>query len=318
MTLIENIDKNKRQTKVLIFTFIILLTLLGFLIGIGLSLALELTINQVLFITLGFLILSIIYSLFSFFMMKKMITKSSRGILITDKMDPELIHIVEDMAMMANVPMPEVYIIEDDAPNAFASGRDPEHSMIAITTGLRNLLARDELEGVIAHEMAHIKNYDIQITTLSVALVSFVVGAGAALVTVSWYALRSFAFSSRRKNDKIGTAILGIAIVFLLIGWIIRLIGIPIAKIIQFALSREREYLADATGAELTQNPEGLIKALTKINNSSVESTRLTNSSISALYISKPKSKDKQSFFMKMYKTHPDTNDRITRLKNLM
>lgn len=293
-----------------------LITCLGTLFGVSFSYIFNFTLKQVIIVIVIFLFLAIIFTVFSYFSMMKIIPKMAKGVEIAEDIDPELIHIVEDMAMIAKIPIPKVFLIEDESPNAFASGRNPENAMIGVTTGLRNILNREELEGVIAHEISHIKNYDIQITSLSVALTSFLVGAGAAIVTISWQILRSSSFSSRKKDSLTGGIII-LSIIFLLLGWVIKFIGIPIAKIIQFALSREREFLADASGAQLTQNPQGLINALQKIDRSDIISTT-QNSAISALYISKPKLTKTNSFFANLYQTHPETSDRITRLNNLM
>lgn len=311
----EIIDGNKKQTRILVSLFFVLIGVLGLAVGFGFKLYFgeSMSMNTTLGIALSFVALSIVYTAISYFSMIKFMAISSGAKKINEADDPILYHIVEDMAIMARVPMPDVYIINDNAPNAFASGRDPEHAMIAVTSGLREILTREELEGVIAHEMAHIKNYDIRLTSLSVAFVAFLVGAGAAMVTISWHVMRVTS-TSRNKNTN---SVAAIALIILLIGWIIRLVGIPLAKIIQFAISREREYLADATGAEFAQNPSGLISALTKIEHSQVVSPR-QQSAVSALYISKPKTKsNKKTFYSRLYNSHPDTNDRITRLKHL-
>lgn len=315
-SLIEIIDSNKKKTKWLLSSFIFLFGAFGALVGLGLSFIIDqFNLKTISIISLSFILIALIYSSIAYYFMNKAIQLRSHSYEIRENDDPEFYHIVEDMALISNIPMPRVFIMEDPSPNAFAAGRDPEHAMIVITTGLRSLLSREELEGVVAHEAAHIKNYDIRIASIVIALISFLVGSGAALVTVSWTIIRIVVGDSR---NKITAAILAISFISLIFGWTIRLVGIPLAKIIQFALSREREYLADATAASLTQNPTGLISALRKIEKVS-EPGKLANSALSALYISQPLKKDgKRTFFSKLYNSHPDTADRISRLESLM
>lgn len=210
----------------------------------------------------------------------------------------DLYNSVENLAITAGLPKPRVYVIEDSVPNAFATGRDPEHSAIAVTTGLLQILDKNELEGVIAHEMAHIGNRDVLVMTVVVVLVG-------ALSLVSDIFVRSMFWNGGRNNDnnKGGGALAIIGLIFLILSPII-------GVLIQMAISRKREYLADASGALLTRYPEGLASALEKI---SAHSGRMkkASSATAHLFIANPFGKAKQ-----LFSTHPPVEERIKRLRN--
>ena len=213
--------------------------------------------------------------------------------------DLELIRIVENLAITAGLPMPKVYIVNDSAPNAFATGRNPKHSVVAVTTGLMNLLEKNELEGVIAHELSHIGNRDMLVSTVAVVLVGF-------LSIVSDMFLRTSMWGGgRRDNDNKGGNIL------MIVG-IVAAILAPIAgMLLQLAISRKREYLADASGALLTRYPEGLANALRKIGGHSVP-IRRQSTAIAHLYLADPKGKT--SRLARLFMTHPPMESRINAL----
>jgi heat shock protein HtpX len=211
--------------------------------------------------------IAFLVSLLSYYQGANMVLAISGARLIQHKDDPELFNVVEEMAIAAGIPAPKVYLIHDPAPNAFATGRDPQHAAVAITTGLRQKLTRDELQGVIAHEVSHIRNYDIRLMLLLAVLVGTIV----MLADFFWQILRfsggkgSGSGSSGGKDSGKGGG--GIVVLILFIVAIILAIIAPIlAQIIQLAVSRQREYLADASGVELTRNPLGLANALRKID----------------------------------------------------
>lgn len=217
---------------------------------------------------------------------------------------PELWHVVEDMAMVAQVPMPRVYIIDDPSPNAFATGNNPEHAAVAATTGLLQLMNREELEGVIGHEMSHVRNYDIRLQTIALALAS-AIGALTGFVSHIWW----FGGSSR-DDDRDGGGVIAI------FGSILLIILAPLAaSIAQMALSRNREYLADAGAVELTRNPHGMISALSKLKDAVPMKNADPNSS--ALYISDPEQNGKKRWFSHLFDTHPPLDDRIARLQRM-
>lgn len=218
---------------------------------------------------------------------------------------PQLWHVVEDMAMVAQVPMPRVFIIDDPSPNAFATGNDPKHAAVAATTGLLQMMDREELEGVMGHEMSHVRNYDIRLQTIALALASAI----SLLVNFAgnfwWWG------GGRRDDDNDAGGVLAI------FGSIILIILAPLAATIaQMALSRNREYLADAGSVELTRNPQGLISALEKLKDA--QPMKAADQSSSALYISDPlKNARRRPFWDNLFDTHPPLDDRIERLRHM-
>jgi len=215
---------------------------------------------------------------------------------------PELYNIVENLAITAGLPMPKVYIVEDMSPNAFATGRNPEHAVVAVTTGLLRILNRNELEGVVAHEMAHIGNRDMLVMTVAVVLAGFV-------AIVADFFTRSLMFGGGNRDR---------SPIFLILG-IVGIILAPIAaKLIQLAVSRKREYLADATGALLTRYPEGLASALEKISGAHIPMEK-TSHATAHLFISDPYAAvPSQSFSARLnglFATHPPAAERIRLLR---
>ncbi|MBU3830306.1 MAG: zinc metalloprotease HtpX [Candidatus Limosilactobacillus merdavium] len=216
---------------------------------------------------------------------------------------PELWHVVEDMAMVAQVPMPRVFIIDDPSPNAFATGNDPEHSAVAATTGLLQIMNREELEGVMGHEMSHVRNYDIRLQTIALAL------SAAISSLVNFFYWFGGGFRSNRDDDDAP----GIIMIF---GSILLVILAPLAaSIAQMALSRNREYLADAGSVELTRNPLGLINALRKLENAAP--MEKVPPSSSSLYISDPELNSRHRRLAHLFDTHPPLEDRIKRLEEM-
>ena len=223
--------------------------------------------------------------------------------------DPQLFNVVEEIAIAAGIPMPAIYVIDDTAPNAFATGRNPKKAMVAITTGLRTKLTRDELQGVMAHEIGHIRNYDI----LFAMLMAVMVGV---LVMLCDVFLRSLWFGGGRRRRRSSREGGGAAQAVLLILALVLAILAPIlARIIQMAMSRQREYLADASSVELTRNPDGLASALAKIT-SDPEVLEVANRATAHLYIVHPikRFEDRAS---SIFDTHPPIKDRIRRLLSL-
>ncbi len=213
---------------------------------------------------------------------------------------PFLYNVVEGLALASQIPMPRLYIIDDPSPNAFATGRDPKHASVAVTTGLLRILKREELEGVIAHEISHIANYDIRFSMLAVVFV----GAIALMGDFAWRMMRGGLGGGRRDRGGGGALIL-IALFFVILSPIF-------AQMVRFALSRQREYLADANGARLTRYPEGLASALEKIGAASIP-TRAANDTTASLYFSNP-FPQKIGF---LGSTHPPIEDRVKRLRSM-
>lgn len=246
-------------------------------------------------------ILAIPSSLIGYYSGDKIALAANRAQAVTKEQAPELTRIIENLAITAGVPTPKIYTINSPAMNAFATGRDPEHASIAVTTGLLQGLEQSELEGVLAHELSHVRNYDIRFSTLVAIFVGFI-------VILSDLVSRSMFFGGRRgdrANNQSNALIAIISIVLLLISPII-------AQIIQLAISRQREYLADSSGALLTRYPEGLARALEKISHSSPLET--ASNATAHLFISNPFGGKKLSGLLS---THPPIEERIKRLREM-
>ncbi len=249
------------------------------------------------------LIFSLAMNIGSFWFSDKMVLSIAGAKPVRREEYFELYNAVENLAITAGLPMPKVYVIPDTSPNAFATGRDKNHAVVAVTTGLLATLNKTELEGVVAHELAHIGNRDILLQTVVVVLVGFIT------LIADIFIRSSFHSNSDRKGNG---ALMLIGIVFMILSPII-------ASLIQLAISRKREFLADATGAMLTRYPEGLASALEKISASAVPMQR-ANHATAHLFISNPfakKSGSKISFFEKMFMTHPPMAERVAALRGL-
>lgn len=249
------------------------------------------------------LVFSVIPAIISYYNCDKMVLGLNHARPATREQDLQLSVLLENLCIASGLPKPKLYVIEDASPNAFATGRNPEHAVICVTTGLLEKLDKYELEGVLAHEMAHIKNYDILLSTI----VSVFVG----LVVILSDVTSRFAFRGRRgrdENDRFDAIVAIIAILFMILSPIF-------ATLMQLAISRKREFLADATGVEFTRNPQGLIDALTKISSDTAKPTNISNKATAHMYISSPlKEKKKQS---DLWSTHPSIEKRIEALRNI-
>lgn len=217
--------------------------------------------------------------------------------------------VTENLAMSQRLPMPKLYVIDDTAMNAFATGRDPDHAVVCATTGLLARLERSEIEGVVAHELAHVKNYDIRLMSIVTILVGFV------SLLADWFLRMSF-WGSNKDDDNRGSGQL--QIVFMIVGVVLALLSPLIAQLIQLAISRRREYLADASGVGMTKNPDGLARALEKISNDT-EPLEAANKATAHMYIANPLKNhhDAIGWFAKMFATHPPANERIKILRGL-
>ncbi|WP_431815096.1 zinc metalloprotease HtpX [Limosilactobacillus portuensis] len=298
--LYQQIAKNKRKTIFVLAGFLILVALIGAAIG---YLFAGTAVGGI--IIAG--VLAVIY-------MSVMVSQSTDVVMNMNNAQevhsaqeaPELWHVVEDMAMVAQVPMPRVFIINDPSPNAFATGNDPQHSAVAATTGLLQIMNREELEGVMGHEMSHVRNYDIRLQTIALAL-------SAAITALVNFAGNFWWFGGGRSSDDDDDSAIGI---FAIIGSILLIILAPLAaSIAQMALSRNREYLADAGAVELTRNPHGLISALQKLQNA--QPMKNVAPSSSSLYISDPELNRRHKRFAHLFDTHPPLDERIARLEEM-
>jgi heat shock protein HtpX len=244
---------------------------------------------------------AIVWSLVGYYSGDKMVIAVSGAHQVTHEDEPQLFNVVEEMTIAAGLPrVPSVYVIEEPAPNAFATGRDPQHASVAVTTGLLSMMKREELEGVVAHEISHIGNYDIRFAMIAVVFA----GAVALLGEFAWRFM-AFGGRGRREDRGGGGALVLIALVFVILTPIF-------AQIVRFALSREREYLADANGARMTRYPEGLASALEKIKKASIP-TAAASDTTASLYFSNP-FPNKFGF---LGSTHPSIDARIKRLREM-
>lgn len=294
----DQVDSNKRKSALILGFFLI------FIIGLGWLFSYVYNSQVILWIAV---VVSVGQALFSYYSGDKVALAVSGARQIEKRDNPNFWNVVENLSITAGLPMPKVYIINDPAPNAFATGRDPKHASIAATTGLLERLDKSELEGVVAHEMSHIGNLDILLMTIVVVLVGVV-----SLLSDLFLRSRFFGFNNRDNENNGG----GQLQLILLIVSIVAAILAPIAAtLIQLAISRKREFLADSSGVLLTRYPEGLAKALEKISDYKAP-MRKVSSATSHLYISNPMGK-KESYISKLFSTHPPIEERIKILRGM-
>ncbi len=287
----QQITANKRKSALLITVFITLVIFLGYVIGQATGYGYG-----------GLLVavaVSLLMTLVSYYSGDKiaLATAGAKGP-ISKEDNPYVYRLVENLCITAGLPVPKIYIIPDQALNAFATGRDPEHASIALTQGIINALENEELEGVIAHELSHIKNFDIRIMTLVIVLV------GAVTLLADWFLRWSFFGRSDERGNNA---------VFMLVGLVLAILSPLFATLIQLAISRKREFLADASAALLTRYPEGLARALEKIANHS--GVRRVNKATAHLFIASPLSGRTVS---RLFSTHPPIEERIRALREMM
>ena len=300
----ERISSNVRKTWVLIFVFIVFVALIGWFFG-------ELT-NWGLWglgIALG---VALAMTWGSYFASDKIALKMSRA----EPADPseysQLHNIVEGLSIAAGIPKPRVYVVHDDAPNAFATGRNPEHAAIAVTDGLMAKMNRDELEGVIAHELSHVKNRDTLVMTIAVTLVGVIV------LLADWM-IRAMFWGGMGDNDNRGS---GLGAPIAILGFVLLLVAPLVGQLLQFAISRQREFLADAEGVFITRHPEGLISALNKLREDQTV-VRTASRATAHLWIESPiarhasearRGRGRGAWLNRMFDTHPPLEDRISAL----
>ncbi|MBK4347265.1 M48 family metalloprotease [Lacisediminihabitans changchengi] len=294
------IAKNKRNTVFIILLFLVIIGGLGWLAGYVYRNA-DGSLNWGIIITV--LVVATGYAVLQYFLASRLALGVAGGHEIQKADNPRLYRIVENLAITDGLPMPKVYIINDPAPNAFATGRDPKHAYVAATTGLLDIMDDDELEGVMAHEMGHVQNYDIRVSMIVFGLV-------VAIGFIADMLLRLSFFGGGRDNRGGNN---GGNPVMLVIGLAAMIVAPLVAAGVQAAISRQREYLADATGAMTTRHPEGLASALKKLETYG-RPVRKQNSSMAHLWISDP---NKPGVISKLFSTHPPLEDRIARLQKI-
>lgn len=292
-TMFQQVRANNIKSMILVVLFVIVVGLLGSVFGMyygnkwfGMGLA---------------TIFSIVYFFIAYHAGGSMILGITGARPVTKREFPHLFHTIEGLAVAAGVPTPKAYVIDDSALNAFATGKDPNHASITVTSGLLNKLNRQELEGVVAHEMAHIKNYDIRLMLLVTVLVGVVTLLGD-------FFLRSMWFSEGRDSDR--------SPLLLVLGIVLAIFAPIIGHLMRLAVSRQREYLADASGAALTRYPPGLASALKKISADPDPLVDNANRATAHLFISTPFRKTK-GWTLNLFATHPPIKERIKRLENM-
>ncbi|MCR4275589.1 MAG: M48 family metallopeptidase [Candidatus Wolfebacteria bacterium] len=295
MTLYTQKDSNIRKTWLLFTLFLIVV------IGFGWVFAQAYRSPGILYFAVIF---SVFMNILAYWYSDKIVLSMARAQLIEKKDAPELYNIIENLAITAGLPMPRIYLVKEKQPNAFATGRDPKHAVVAVTEGLLEIMDRSELEGVLAHELSHVGNRDMLLSTAVVVLVGFISIA-------SDIFMRSSLFGGfRRNDDREGGGL------FFIIGIALAILAPIAAILIQMAISRKREFLADTDGALLTRYPEGLANALEKISGANIPMA-VANNTTAHLWLDNPFKGKKIGGFAKLFMTHPPIEERIAALKGM-
>ena len=304
MTHYQLIASNKRKSWIIIILFTAFIGLASYLMAVGFGYSLDIVGLALIFAG--------IMSFASYWWSDKIILGLSGAHPATRDKYFDFYTVTENLTMSQRLPMPKLYVIEDTAMNAFATGRDPQHSVVCATTGLLTRLNRAEIEGVVAHELSHVENYDIRLMSIVTILVGLI-----ALLS-DWILRMSFWGGGRRRSRDNDNGQLGM--ILFVVGLILALLSPIIAQLIQLAISRRREFLADATGAGMTKNPEGLARALEKIS-ADTEPLEAANKATAHLYIADPlrnlSGKGGVGWFAGLFMTHPPVAERISALRNL-
>ena len=296
MTLYTHAESNVRKTWLLLFSFLIFIVALGLLFSY--------LLDNYIFLFLA-VIIAFFQSFLSYWYSDKIVLAMTKAKEIAKKDNPDLYRIVENLCITAGLPLPKIYIIQEKQPNAFATGRNQNHAVIAVTSGLLEKLERPELEGVLSHELSHIGNKDMLLGTVIVILIGVV-----ALIS-NWFFRISFRGGTRRNSRDSGIPIL------MILGVVSAVLAPIAATLIQLAVSRKREFLADASGALLTRYPEGLARALEKIS-ADQNQMKIASTSTAHLFITSPfRGKQSRSWFTKLFMTHPPVEERIRALRGM-
>ncbi len=303
----QQIASNRRRSILLVLIIAAFLAVFGFVIGYAVS---GYPQGGVVAVAIALVIAGVASSI-SYFAGDSIVLATSGAREIKETDAPQLANVVQELAIAANIPMPRVFVINDTAPNAFATGRDPKHASIAVTTGLLEKLDREELQGVIAHELSHVRNLDIRFALLVAVLVGSIVLLSDFFLRFTFWGGMSGRRSDRSSRDGGG----GLVIVMLVVGLILAIIAPIAARAVQLAVSRQREYLADASSVDLTRNPVGLERALAKIAGDQ-EVLEVANRATQHLYIVNPIKKF-EARASNLMSTHPPIIDRINRLRAL-
>ncbi|HII29437.1 TPA: zinc metalloprotease HtpX [Candidatus Woesearchaeota archaeon] len=293
MNFYEQIASNQRKTWLLMFFFIVVVAALGYVFGYVFA--------DAYFGIVAAFTIAVVMAMIGYYSGDRIVLSISRARPASKAEFPHLVNSVEGLAIAAGIPMPKVYVIDDPALNAFATGRDPKHASVAVTSGLLARMNRQELEGVLAHELSHVKNFDMRLMTLAAVLVGVV-------ALLSDIMLRGFIFGRRRDRREAGQ----LTAIFMIVGFLLALLAPLIAQMIKLAISRKREFLADASGAMLTRYPKGLADALGKIAHDNYSLSSASNAT-AHLYISNPFKRGE--WMSSLFSTHPPIQERIKALE---
>ncbi len=304
-TFFNQIAENKRKSFLLSLIVVALFAALGFSIGV----AVTGEWSGGIFVTVIALLVGGGLALGSYFGGDALVLKVSGAREVEVTTAPQLMNVVQELAIAANVPMPKVYVIDDTAPNAFATGRDPTHASVAITTGLLEKLDREELQGVIAHELSHVRNFDIRFAMIVGVLV------GSIALLADFFLRFTFWGGARRDNNRDGGSSGALQLIFFVVAIVLAIVAPIVSRFVQLAVNRQREYLADASSVELTRNPYGLERALAKIS-ADPEVLEVANRATQHMYFTNPIKKFEERS-RGLFSTHPATVDRINRLREL-
>jgi heat shock protein HtpX len=303
-TFYNQIAANRRNSVLLALVVIVLFGALGFSIGYAISGSL----SGAIAVMIGALVLGGLLSIGSYYGGDSLVLSVSGAKEVDETAAPQLLNVVREMSIAANIPMPKVYVIDDTAPNAFATGRDPKHASVAITSGLLEKLDREELQGVMGHELSHVRNFDIRFALLVGVLV------GSIALLADFFLRFTFWGGGRRSRDDRGGGN-GLQVVFFVVAIVLSILAPIAARLVQLAVNRQREYLADASSVQLTRNPYGIERALAKIS-SDQEVLEVANRATQHMYFTNPIKKFEERA-SGLFSTHPATLDRINRLREL-
>lgn len=299
--LYKQIEQNKRNTWIILGLYTLLILIISIFLGMLFT----------VYIGGLFFVIGLIYIAHVYFDATRHLMKVTNAVEITKETEPQIYELVEELCLAGGLPVPKLYITPDQAPNAFATGRDPQHASLALTQGLLNMMNKKEVQGVIGHELSHIRNYDTRITVLASALTSLITMTGIGIVVFGWGVLTS------ESKGLLGLLIKFFALFLIIVGGIISIIGIPIAKLLFLLVSRQREYLADIGSVDLTREPSGLISALSKLEKlEEGESTPQIVSqdlALQHLYFNFPSA---HNWISRLFSDHPPLDKRIERLEN--
>ncbi len=299
MNIYSAIRGNVLKSWVIMALFVIFVTTIAYVIGKATGYGIPFT-----FIAL---VIAVVSSVGSYYYSDQVVLSTSQAEPIEKKDNPELYRIVENLAIGDGLPTPKVYIINDPSPNAFATGRDTKHASVAVTSGILERLNKSELEGVIAHELSHVKNFDTRLMMITAVLVGFVAILGEIFT-------RNLIWGNVRRRDDEENRV---QVIFLILGLIFAILSPLIASLIQVAISRKREFLADASGALLTRYPEGLANALEKISSDPRPLKSASNATAHLFIVNPFKGKGLQGWFASLFNTHPPVEERIKILRSM-